>query len=99
MLHFKLVAWTNRADVQRQDEDDEEAQVPGEQRAEQDHTLLLFKVSIPVQEEESQKKDDHNLDGQRRPTHSAPLPCAAKTPGKSGWWKEKTWRIKIQEML
>lgn len=57
------MARTNRADVQREDEDDEEAQVPGEQRAEQDHTLLLFKVSIPMQEEKSQKKDDHDLNG------------------------------------
>lgn len=80
-VKLKLLAWTNRADVQREDEDDEEAQIPGKQCAEQDHTLLLFKVSIPVQEEKSQKKDNDYLDGQRRPAHSAPRPCAAKTPG------------------
>lgn len=77
---FKLVVWTNRADVQREDEDDEEAQVPGEQRAEQYHALLLLKVSIPMQKEKSQKKDHHNLDAQRRPAHSVPLiPCCKAT--------------------
>lgn len=62
---------TDRADVQRQNEDDEKAQVPGQQRAEQDHALLLLEVAIAVQQEERQEEHHHDLDAQRGPAHPA----------------------------
>lgn len=62
---------TDRADVQRQNEDDEEAQVPGQQRAEQDHALLLLEVAIAVQQEQRQEEHHHDLDAQRGPAHPA----------------------------
>lgn len=62
---------TYRADVQRKNEDDEKAQIPGQQCAKENHALLLLEVSIAMQEEESQEKDHHNLYSQRCPTHSA----------------------------
>lgn len=58
-----------RADVERQDEDDEEAEVPGQQRPQQDHPLLLPQVSIALEEEEGQEENHHDHDGQRSTTH------------------------------
>lgn len=62
---------TNRADVQREDEDDEEAKVPGHQRAKQNHPLLLPEVSVPVQQEQSQEEDQDDLHAECRATHGA----------------------------
>lgn len=42
---------TDRADIQRQDEDDEKAQVPGQKSTKQHHTLLFTEVSIAMQQE------------------------------------------------
>lgn len=67
---------TDRADVQRQDEDDEEAQVPGQQRAEQNHALLLPEVSVAMQQEESQEEDQDDLQAERRAAHGAAAPPA-----------------------
>lgn len=59
-----------RADVKWQDEDDEEAEVPGQQGSQEDHPLLLSQISITLQEEECQKKNDNNHDSQRSTAHS-----------------------------
>lgn len=59
-----------RADVKWQDEDDEEAEVPGQQGPQEDHPLLLSQISITLQEEECQEKDDNNHDSQRSTAHS-----------------------------
>lgn len=58
-----------RADVERQDEDDEEAEVPGQQRPQQDHPLLLPQVSIALEEVEGQEENNYDHDGQRSSTH------------------------------
>lgn len=59
-----------RADIEWQDEDDEEAEVPGQQRTQQDHPLLLPQVSIALEEVEGQEENNHNHDSQRSTTHS-----------------------------
>lgn len=59
-----------RADVERQDKDDEEAEVPGQQRSQQDHPLLLPQISIAVEEVQGQEENDHDHDSQRSATHS-----------------------------
>lgn len=59
-----------RADIEWQDEDDEEAEVPGEQRPEQNHPLLLPQISIVLEEVEGQEEDDHDHDGQRSTAHT-----------------------------
>lgn len=64
---------TNRADVQRKNEDDEETQVPGQQGAKQHHPLLLTEVCIAMQQEQSQEEHHHYLNAQRSPTHPASL--------------------------
>lgn len=69
---------TDRADVQGEDEDDEEAQVPGEQRAEQNHALLLPEVAIAMQQEQRQEEDHHDLDAEGGAAHPDGLvqrPC------------------------
>lgn len=58
-----------RADVQRQDEDDEETEVPGQQRPQQDHPLLLPQVSIAVEEVKGQEENTHNHNSQCSTTH------------------------------
>ncbi len=58
-----------RADIERQDEDDEEAEVPGQQRPQQDHPLLLPQVSIALEEVEGQEENNYDRDGQRSTTH------------------------------
>lgn len=62
-------AQADRGDVERQDEDDEEAEVPGQQRSKQDHPLLLPEVSVAMQQEECQEEHHHHLHAQRRPAH------------------------------
>lgn len=62
---------THRANVQRQDEDDEEAQVPGQQGAKQHHALLLPEVSVAVQQKEGQEEDHHDGDAQSGAAHPA----------------------------
>lgn len=64
---------TNRADVQRKNEDDEETQVPSQQGAKQHHPLLLTEVCIAMQQEQSQEEHHHYLNAQRSPTHPASL--------------------------
>lgn len=59
-----------RADVKWQDEDDEEAEVPGQQGSQEDHPVLLSQISIALQEEECQEKNDNNHDSQRSAAHS-----------------------------
>lgn len=76
LLMMSLIK-TDRADVQRQNEDDEKAQVPGQQCAKQHHALLLLEVSIPVQQEQRQEEHHHDLDTQSSPAHPAPLLSAA----------------------
>lgn len=55
------VVWY-RADIKWQDEDDEEAEIPGQQRPWQDHPVLPPQISISLEEVEGQKEDDHNHD-------------------------------------
>lgn len=59
-----------RADIKWQDEDDEEAEVPGQQGSQEDHPLLLSQISIALQEEECQEKNNNNHDSQRSTAHS-----------------------------
>lgn len=59
-----------RADVKWQDEDDEEAEVPGQQRSQQDHPLLPPQVSIALEEVEGQEENNYNYNSQRSTTHS-----------------------------
>ena len=74
-------ARADRGDVQRQDEHDEEAEVPGQQGAKQHHALLLPEVSVAVEQEEGQEEDHHDLQAQRRPTHpdAAQVTCSTHT--------------------
>lgn len=58
-----------RADIKGQDEDDEEAEVPGQQCSEQNHPLLLPQISKALQKVEGQEENKHNHDSQRSPTH------------------------------
>lgn len=58
-----------RADIKWQDEDDEEAEVPGQQCPRQDHPLLLPQISITLEEEEGQEENNHNHDNQSGPVH------------------------------
>lgn len=58
-----------RADVKGQDENDEEAEVPGQQGSQEDHPLLFSQICIALQEEECQEKNDNNHDSQRSTTH------------------------------
>ena len=59
-----------RADIEWQNENDEEAEVPGEQRPEQDQPLLLPQIPIALEEVEGQEKDNHDHNSQRSTTHS-----------------------------
>lgn len=59
-----------RADVKWQDEDDEEAEVPGQQGPQEDHPLLLPHVSIALQEEKCQEKHNNNHDSECSAAHS-----------------------------
>lgn len=59
-----------RADIKWQDEDDEEAEVPGQQRPQQHQPLLLSQVSIALEEVEGQEENNDDHDGQRSATHS-----------------------------
>jgi len=58
-----------RADVERQDEDDEEAEVPGQQRSQEDHPLLPPQISIALEEVEGQEENNNHHDSQRSATH------------------------------
>lgn len=58
-----------RADVERQDEDDEEAEVPGQQRSQEDHPLLPPQISIALEEVEGQEENNYHHDSQRSATH------------------------------
>lgn len=58
-----------RADIKRQDEDDEEAEVPGQQRPRQDHPLLLPQISITLEQEEGQEENNHKHDNQSGSVH------------------------------
>ncbi len=60
---------SHRADVQREDEDDEEAQEPGEEGGEQDHPMLLVKISISVEQEEREEEHHHHLQRECYTTH------------------------------
>lgn len=59
-----------RADVKWQDEDDEEAEVPGQQGPQEDHPLLLSHVSIALQEVKCQEKHNNNHDSECSAAHS-----------------------------
>jgi len=82
---------THRADIQRQDEDDEEAQVPGQQRAEQNHALLLPEVSVAVQQEQRQEQDHHDHQAQSGAAHHATNRAGSWETGltltRSGSWE------------
>lgn len=50
-----------RTDIQRQYEDNEKAETPSKQCADDYQSVLFLKVSIAMQEEQCQKKDKNNL--------------------------------------
>lgn len=58
-----------RADIKWQDENDEEAEVPGQQGSQEDHPMLFSQICIALQEEECQEKNDNNHDSQRSTAH------------------------------
>lgn len=58
-----------RADIEWQDADDEEAEVPGQQRPWQDHPVLPPQIPITLQQVEGQQEDDCNHHNQSGPVH------------------------------
>lgn len=68
IISLTLVIY-GRADIQREDEHDEEAQEPGEEGGEQDHPILLAKISISVQQEEREEEHHHHLQRERHAAH------------------------------
>lgn len=82
-----------RADVERQDKDDEEAEVPGQQRSQQDHPLLLPQISIAVEEVQGQEENDHDHDSQRSATHSDEW-----TDRRQGLMMKDYWRKREREV-
>ncbi|TNN80642.1 hypothetical protein EYF80_009150 [Liparis tanakae] len=51
------------------DEDDEKAEVPGQQRSQEDHPLLPPQISIALEEVEGQEENNYHHDSQRSATH------------------------------
>jgi len=80
---------SHRADVQWEDEDDEEAQEPGEEGGEQDHPMLLVKVSIAVQQEEREEEHHHHLQRERHATHPDCSLSLSVTCNPSDWHKTR----------
>lgn len=66
----QLQPFAYRADVERQDEDDEEAEVPRQQRPQEDHALLPAQIPIALQEVEGQEENHHHHHSQRGTTHT-----------------------------
>lgn len=60
---YMLMMISYRADIKWQDEDDEEAEVPGQQRPQQDHPLLFPQISIALEEVEGQEENNYDNDG------------------------------------
>lgn len=82
-----------RAHIKWQDEDDEEAEVPGQQRPQQHHTLLLPQISITLEEEEGQEENNHNHDNQSGPVHGDSEQADVR---RSWWWADDGIMIKGQ---
>lgn len=79
LTHDRRVGATYRADIQGKDEDDEEAEIPGQEGPEQHQWVLLAEVSIAMQEKKWQEEDQHNLDTQGSTAHpvaAIPTYCA-----------------------
>lgn len=52
---------THRADVERQDEDDEEGEVPGGEHGDRDDDVLSVAVSVPPEQTARQQEDGDHL--------------------------------------
>lgn len=76
-----------RADIKWQDEDDEEAEVPGQQCPRQDHPLLLPQISITLEEEEGQEENNHNHDNQSGPVHGDSEQADVRRSWLMSWWQ------------
>lgn len=58
-----------RADIKWQDEYDEEAEVPGQKRPKQDHSLMLPQIPKAMEEVQSQEENNNHHYRQRHSTH------------------------------
>ncbi len=80
--------YTCQCDVEREQEDDDEREVPSDEYGQRDDQVLAAPVAVLVQQEDGQREDEQKLDQHRTDRHRA-APRRAR-PTITGAGRQKT---------